>query len=156
VLLEDARATLEDPVMRVREEDRAVGTLFEQQERARRSDERAVPTTDAFWLEIKSVGQFVIIDGYAQPNRAYSSTLVSAIAQDVRKISRDALIDRGGVLLILFTVDEATARHDLDLALHRCLDRDVQLGHPEVECFPIADRIGNASCLVALIPARRE
>jgi hypothetical protein len=156
VLLEDPLATLADPVMRLREEDSAVGTLFERHELQRGPDDRVVPTTDAFWLEIKSVGQFVIIDGYAQPNRSYSSSLVGAIAQDVRKIARDEHIDHGGVLLILFTADEATARHDLDQALHRCLDRNVPLGHPEVESFPIADRIGNASCLVALIPARRE
>lgn len=152
VLLASPDASLEDPVHRLREQDRAAGTLFDQHER-RRPNEGVAPEV-AFWLEVKVVGQFVVVDGAAVPNRAYASQLVSAISQDVRKLAQDRYIERSALLLVLFTADEATARHDLTMALHRCLDRDVPIGHPEIEQFSITDRIGNTSCLLVLVPAR--
>lgn len=154
VLLPTPDAVLADPLIRVREQDRAAGTLFESVEQTRDDDPNAIPVGDAYWLEIKVVGQFQVIDGYAQPNAAYSSELIRSIAQDVRKLSRDESIDLGGLLLILFTRDEPTARHDLTMALHRCLDQNVPLGQPEVESISITDRIGNTTCLIALVPAR--
>jgi len=154
VLLPAPDLRLADPLRRVRERDRAEGTLFESVERRRPDEEREIPVADAYWLELKVVGQFVVVDAYAQPNRAYAGELVNAVAQDVRKLSRDPHIDLGAVLVVLFTVDEPVAAHDLQLALHRCLDRDVPLGLPHLDGFPIADRIGNAWCQLALIPAR--
>lgn len=154
VLLPAPGLTLADPLRRVREQDRAAGTLFEAVEEAREDDPHEVPVGDAFWLEIKVVGQFVIVDGYAQPNRTWSSELVNAIAKDVSKLARDEHIERGALLLVLFTRDDLIADHDLTLALHRCLDRNVPLGAPEREAFDIPDRIGNTRCHLALIPAR--
>ena len=155
VLLPSPDAVLADPVATLREQDRLAGTLFEQHAAQRPPDPAAVAPEDAYWLEIKCVGQHTIVDGYAGPNRTYASELIRAIATDVRKLARDPHIDTGALLLALFTADEAIARHDLDAALHRCLDRHVPLGHPEIDAFPITDRIGNTTCLVALIPARK-
>lgn len=154
VLLPHADDVLADPLVRVREQDRAAGTLFESVEEARPDASNAVSVRDAFWLELKVVGQFHVVDGYARPNAGYAGELVQAIAQDVRKLSRDESIDLGGVLLVLFTSEEQVARHDLTMALHRCLDRDVPLGPPEIDAFVVPDRIGNTCCLVALVPAR--
>ena len=154
VLLPSQGKTLADPLIRVREQDRAAGTLFETVEHDRPDEPDAIAVGDAYWLEVKVVGQFQIVDGYAHSNAAYASELVRSIAQDVRKLSRDESIELGGLLLVLFTRDEQIARHDLTMALHRCLDQDVPLGQPDVEVFPITDRIGNTMCLLALVPAR--
>ena len=78
-------------------------------------DPDAVGLQDAFWLEVKVVGQF-IPEG---PNANYSSQLLSAAREDVRKLSRDQGIVHSGLLIVLFAEDEQIARHDLAAWLGR-------------------------------------
>lgn len=114
------------------------------------------PTTspeDLFWLEVKLVGQYVIVDGAARANASYASELVAA-GRDLDKLSRDPRILCAGLLLVLFTRDEATAAHDLDAAAHRWLDRAWPAHAGERRGFAIADRIANAWCAIALMPTR--
>ncbi len=108
----------------------------------------AVPSTEAFWLEIKVVNQFTAEGA----NRSYSSDLLSGVRADVAKLSRDPGIARAGLLLVLFCRDETVARHDLSLWLERCLDLGLPVGSPAVAAFGITDRLGNGCCAVALFP----
>jgi hypothetical protein len=57
----------------------------------------------------------------------------------------------GGALLVLFTQDEATAKHDLPVAMHRVLDKGFSLRNPIIESFAITDRVGNGCCTLALV-----
>lgn len=118
------------------------GTLFD-----------AAPACDpeeAYWLEIKTVAQFET----GGPFRRYSAELFSAVTKDLKKIWMDSTIMHGGLLLVLFTADEATAAHDLVAWHHRCLDKALPVGPPSSRGFPITDRIGNAWCQVAVFGVR--
>jgi hypothetical protein len=103
---------------------------------------------DSFWLEIKTVAQF----SSRGPARDYSARLLGDVAADVGKIASDPGIRHAGLLLILFTRDRETARHDLLAWQVRCLERDVPVFSPAVESFPLNDRLGNGHATVALFP----
>ncbi len=108
-----------------------------------------VPMDDAFWIEVKAAHQFALVDGVAQASRAYSSQLLTAAVRDVNKLATQRLAF-AAVLLVAFTADEETARHDIAAWAHRCLDVELPIGSPMRESFPITDRIGNQVCTVAL------
>ncbi len=128
------------------------GTLFES------APDPAPPSTpthaispeDAYWLEVKVVGQFAYLAGVPGPNSSYASNLVRGSVADLRKLAHDPLITRGGVLIIAFTADQPTAEHDLTILGHRCLDRHAPMRSPVIEGFPLTDRIGNARCTLWL------
>lgn len=124
----------------------ASGTLF---------GGRGVRAHEAFWLEMKVVGQFALIDGEARANPGYSSGLLRALSSDVRKLSSDEGITRSGALLVLFNADEATARHDLEEWTKRAVTLGLPISSPLAVRFPISDRIGNAAATVALIETHR-
>jgi hypothetical protein len=109
-----------------------------------------VPASDAYWLEVKVVGQFTYTLGVPGPNRTYASELLRGVPADLKKLAADPAVVRGGVLLVLFTTDQLVAEHDLALLVHRCLDRRVPLRSPRVEGVAVADRIGNGRCTLAL------
>ena len=106
---------------------------------------------DAFWLEVKVIGQFTISRGITCPNRSYSTELVTAIYSDCFKLASDRIILRGGLLLILHAQDQRTARHDLDIAVQQAWSRGSSCRTPLVDGFPLNDRIGNTWATVALI-----
>ncbi|MEX0775911.1 MAG: hypothetical protein WD042_09390 [Phycisphaeraceae bacterium] len=118
------------------------GTLFDSR-----------PATDpeeAYWLEIKSVAQFE----RTGPFRRYSAEMLAPVAEDIRKIWNDNLLRHGGLLLLLFTIDQALAEHDV-LAWHtRCMDRGYPVSAPALRGFAINDRIGNGWCTMALFGVR--
>jgi hypothetical protein len=152
---------LADPIVaRRRARDRrraAAGTLFESLV-ATEPDEAppapdALPPQDAFWLEVKLVAQYSFENGVPGPNRTYASQLLRRTTADLAKIAKDPLIAAGGLLLILFTDDAATADHDLVVLAHRCLDRSLTDASPVSRRFPICDRVGNGLCTVALFRA---
>ncbi len=123
--------------------DEAVrGTLFD--------DGSAVDPQSAYWLEIKAVAQHQT-DG---PFKRYSAELLSPVAKDVQKIWSDGVIQHGGLLIVLFTQDQATAEHDLAAWHERCMRRGFPVGPPAVRGLPITDRIGNAWCTVAVFGVR--
>jgi len=141
-----------DAVEAVAMADRLAATLFAAV--ARPEVPRGIPPGDAFWIEVKSVGQFAFVNGVPVPNVAYASELVRGPAFDAAKLSRDRRIEHAGVLLVLFTDDERTAAHDLGVMVHRCLDRDLPVCEPVTERFGITDRIGNRVCSVSLVRVR--
>lgn len=156
--------TVADPVRRAklaRSRRREVaGTLFEglaasQPAAAGGADPAAIPPEDAFWLEVKLVGQYCYEAGVPGPNRTYASQLVRGSAADLAKLAKDPHIQDAGLLIILFSETPEIAEHDLVVAMHRCLDRGVAASTPLTASFHITDRIGNHACTVALIRATR-
>ncbi len=110
---------------------------------------------EAFWMEVKVVGQYAIFDDEARANPGYSSGLLRALSGDVRKLSKDEGIAKGGALLALFNADEETARHDLDEWTKRAVTLGLPISSPLSLRFPISDRIGNSVATVALIETHR-
>lgn len=126
----------------------AEGTLFAPAPRPA----ALVEPAGCFWLEVKVVGQFACVQGVPGPNGAYGSELTGALTGDLRKLAADPAIGPAGLLVVLFTADERTARHDLELAMSRALSRGLRVGFPAMSGFAIADRMGNSRCTLALIP----
>jgi len=153
VLLPSPGATLIDPVRRRMERDDAAQTLFASVAKEQPREEASIAPEDAFWLEVKIVGQFAYTNGWTGANSTYSSELARALA-DLPKIARDPSIHRGGLLLILFTRDRETGDHDLRVLAERASSRGEPMRSPVSARFPIADRIGNALCTLWLAPAR--
>lgn len=103
---------------------------------------------DALWIEIKVVAQFRRLG----PNRSYARALQTPVWNDVKKLASDPTIVHGLVALVLFTADATTADHDLDVWRTRATERGLHLW-PRVErSLPVADRVGNRLCTVALFP----
>ncbi len=107
-----------------------------------------VPLRDAFWLEVKTVSQF----RSGRPARNYSAGLLTAATEDVGKIASDPGLLYAGLLVIAFTLDQATALNDLDVWRLRCLQDDLPLLSPATTGFGISDRTGNGHCSLALFP----
>jgi hypothetical protein len=111
-------------------------------------DPDAVDLDAAFWLEVKTVAQF-LGEG---PNPGYSSNLLSTVGQDVTKLSRDPEILHAALLILLFVHEKAVADHDLGIWQDRCLERGLPIGAPSRREVEISDRVGNRVCAVALYP----
>lgn len=158
VLTLDPEAPPGDPVAELKATDKASGTLFEPLAADIASEIRrskpVTPADECFWIEIKAIGQYTYTEGVPGPNRTYASELTRGPMGDIRKLSKERAIAHSGALIILFTEDEATARHDLGATLHKCIDRNLPVASPSIESFPIADRVGNARCSLCLIPVR--
>jgi hypothetical protein len=150
VLTESAAVRLCDPVAVLKEGDKARETLF--------AAALAAPTDpgtgpeEAFWLEIKVVGQHTFTRGVPGPNRTYSAEVLVGPAEDAIKLEWDPHIRHAAVLLVLFTECRETALHDLGVLMHRLLDRELPVSSPVIEHVPIPDMIGNQVCTVALVP----
>lgn len=111
----------------------------------------AVVLEAAFWLEIKTVSQYTA-DG---PFARYSAELLQPVSQDIRKMAGDRGIFHAGLLLVLFTADEATALHDLRAWEQRVLKRGYPVAPPVMRGFELQERMGNGRCTAALYPVRR-
>jgi hypothetical protein len=148
VLTSSPDLALIDPVAELLETDKGAGTLFAEVAPAL----SGITPSEAFWLEVKVVGQFTYTLGVPGPNRAYGSELTTSLYVDLAKIGADESLRHAGLLLILFTDEQATAEHDLSIALHRSLDRGFRFRSPVVETFHLPDRVGNRTCTVALVP----
>ena len=103
---------------------------------------------EALWIEIKVVAQFRELG----PNRSYAHALQAPVWRDVGKLASDPAIAHGLVVLVLFTVDAATADHDLDVWRTRATERGLHLWPRVQRSLPIGDRLGNRLCTVALFP----
>lgn len=155
VLLPEPDLTLADPETQLSEREDAEATLF-----APAAEQLVTPAdldpADAFWLEIKTTGQFVARDDVPQPNSRYTTELVRAPAADIRKLAREPLAVQAAAAVVLFAGDEATARHDLGIAVHRWLDDDLPIRSPAIRVTPIDERIGNSVAAVCLVPIRQS
>jgi len=115
---------------------------------------RGLSPEDAYWLEVKVVGQHTFNCGVPGPNRSYASELRRSLA-DLRKLDDDRMIRHAGLMLVLFTEAEETARHDVTALAHACLDRELPVASPEIRCLPIRERIGNNFMTLALLDLRK-
>jgi hypothetical protein len=104
----------------------------------------------AYWLEIKTVAQFE----EGRPFRRYSAELFAPVTDDVRKIWSDGVIRFGGLLLVLFTLNQEVAEHDVAAWHQRCVIKGVPAGCPAVRGFEVADRVGNGWCCIAVFGVR--
>jgi hypothetical protein len=143
-----------DPMAHLKERDAAAGTLFGAHVETCQQQETTTPPEEAYWLEIKLVGQFCFSAGVPGANRTYASELLSIAPADIPKLARDPRIVHAGLLLVLQTADREVADHDLAALMHRCLDRGLPVTTPSIARLPIEDRIGNTLCTVAVIPVR--
>lgn len=148
VLTPEASQAPADPLFEDRLREDAHGMLFAPAPRP----VTLLDPRECFWLEVKVVGQFACAHGVPGPNGAYGTELTRAMVSDLAKLAADPALGPAGLLLILFTADERTARHDVELALSRALARGVRAGFPATRSFPITDRMNNARCTVALVP----
>ena len=123
-------------------EPEARATLFEPPD--------AVDPDDAFWLEVKVVGQYT----QAGANHSYAAQLGSTLRRDVAKLGKDAGILHAGLLIVLFVADARVAEHDLGLWHNRCLRRGLPIGAPSMRPVAITDRLGNGLCAIACYPVR--
>jgi hypothetical protein len=148
VLTHDSAMSPGDPVARdIRAETKAA-TLFADTPPL---PDHTTPICECLFLECKVVGQYVYLDGVPGPNRTYASSLIRAVAGDLKKLGEDEKIAFGAVLLIHFTADEGVAKHDLMMALHRALDRKASFRSPIVRHLRIPERIGNTCCTISII-----
>jgi hypothetical protein len=108
----------------------------------------AVDLGDAFWLEVKVVGQYTLEGA----NAAYSSELMHPVRQDVAKLARDPGIRHAAVLLVLFTTGREVAEHDLSVWERHCIRHDLPIAPPAMRHVEINDRLGNALCSVVVYP----
>lgn len=162
VFLPDGTTRLNDEVNR-RRSARAIasageGMLFEQQSLADATATLAAKPAnscepeDAFWLELKVVAQITYTAGVPGPNQVYASELTRSVSRDLTKLAGDRRIRFAAAALILFSVDEATAEHDLSIMSHRLLDRELPIQSPLRASMAIQDRVGNTRCTVFLTP----
>jgi hypothetical protein len=114
-------------------------------------DADALPLEAAYWLEVKTVAQFCRGGPFAR----YAQELLSPVSQDIRKLAREPLIFHAGLMLVLFTADRHTAKHDLNAWEMKCLHKALPVAPPTVRDFAMTDRFGNGLCTVALFPVRR-
>ncbi|MBA4028133.1 MAG: hypothetical protein C0475_03155 [Planctomyces sp.] len=115
--------------------------------------ERVVASTEAYWLEVKLVGQHCYRDGVPGPNTRYASELTRGVIADLRKLRRQDGIAPGarGVLLVVLCAERGVMEGDTAILVHRCLDRGVGVRWPRVTGFAVPDRIGNRWCGLALL-----
>lgn len=118
------------------------GTLFD--------TPAAVDPEDAYWLEIKTVAQFEA----SKPFPRFSTELLSTVTQDIKKLWIDPVICHAGLLLVLFTEDQATADHDLAAWHRRCLEKGYPVAPPAIRSLAITNRIGNGRCTAAVYSIR--
>ncbi len=154
VLTQTPGAPLLDPVATLKALDAAEGTLFQEAAPAMASAHGGIEPCDAFWIEVKLIAQFCYTRGIPGPNRAYVTELLRIATSDIPKLSREKSIRSSGLLIILFTVDEATATHDLDAFMHRCLDRNLPVASPSKSTFTVRDIVGNQRCTTFLVPVK--
>jgi hypothetical protein len=152
VITKSPDAAIRDPVQALREELASAGTLFEGHDRIDAAC--GVAPADAFWLEVKLIGQFCYSHGVPGPNRTYAAELLRTAPADIPKLVRDPGIRFAGLQLVLFTADAKVAEHDLGVVMDRCLRKGLPVSAPEMASFPVGDRIGNGVCTLALIPVR--
>ncbi len=111
---------------------------------------------EALWLEIKVCGQYEFVSGVPIPNTAYTTGVVLAPATDIKKLAKERAIAEAASVLVLFATDEETARHDLQIAVHKWLDKSLPIRSPSISITPIDERIGNTVAAVCVTPVKTK
>lgn len=154
VLISDQYKGLFDPIDEQRQQDRAIGTLFESFATQHEPDPQDALPQDAYWIEVKAVAQYSYVDGVPGPNHKYASDLLQGPKTDVIKLASEPQIRYGAALVILFSEEEDTGIHDITASAKAMIDQDLPISVPEFESFPITNHAGNAWCTLGLIPVK--
>ncbi len=154
VLTSSKNQDLFDPIDEQREQDRAVGTLFESFAQLHEQNPDDALPEDAYWIEVKSVGQFSYVDGVPGPNPKYAAELLAGPKADVIKLASEPVIRNGGSLIVLFSEHQSTGIHDITACANAMIEQDLPISIPEFEAFPITNHAGNEWCTLGLIPIR--
>ena len=117
---------------------------------------RGVDPGDACWIEVKTTGQFHVVDGEVRPNKTYSTLLLTDVMQDARKLASDPGILHAALLVVLFTVDRPTADHDVDAWYRRAITAGIPVSRPWHVSFEISDRHGNGCCTVFIAEVHHQ
>lgn len=154
VILPEGKLSLYDPVDAHKALQSACGTLFEAVATPPAIRDTECAPDQALWIEIKAIAQYRYVDGVPGPNANYTSELITGPSSDVVKLASEPLIRHAAVLVLLFTELKETGVHDLSIAIQEIIDRDLPVGMPEYETFPIIDLGGNAWSTLGLVPLR--
>lgn len=154
VILPEGKKTLYDPVDAHKSLRSADGTLFEALATTPEIKDSECDPTQAYWIELKAIAQHRYIDGVPIPNAKYVHELLSGPSVDIVKLASDPQIRHAGVLIVLFNELEEAGVHDLSMTMREMIDRDLPVGMPDFETFPVVDLGGNAWCTLGLIPVR--
>jgi hypothetical protein len=155
VLTEDPDSPVIDLVEVDKREHELEGTLFAPvAEQA--AQIKGTRPEDALWLEIKVCGQYEFVSGVPVPNTAYTTGVVLAPATDIKKLAKERVVAEAASVLILFATDEDTARHDLQIAVHKWLDKSLPIRSPSIRVIPIDERIGNTVAAVCATPVKTK
>ncbi len=109
----------------------------------------ACPPGEALWLEVKVAHQ------YAEGGRrhsGYGEQWRQATVKDLAKMEAEPLVREAGLLLIVFTADEAVVEKDLELFEDVLARKEVLAGFRQVRGIDIVERIGHTRCTAALWP----
>jgi len=154
VVMPTRNMRLYDPVDEQRQQDKAVGTLFESHTQVIQPPPQGVLPEDALWIEVKSVGQYSYVDGVPGPNTKYTQELLNGPRADVIKLASDPLIKHGIALVVLFSEDQETGPHDIAASANAMIEHDLPISVPIFESFPIMNHAGNAWCTLGMIPVK--
>lgn len=105
--------------------------------------------TEALWLEIKVAHQFT--EG-GRAHAGYGQQWRDATVKDLQKMEAEPLVREAGLLLIVFTVNEAVVAKDLELFEDVLARKEVLAGFRHVRGIDLLERNGHARCTVALWP----
>lgn len=111
-------------------------------------DPNAVDLESAYWLEIKTIAQFLETGA----NVSWSAQLLSTVRDDVAKLDADDGIRHSGLLIMMFAASDEVVDHDLRVWQDRCLEQGLPIGAPWMRRIPLLDRLGNTVCRLALYP----
>jgi len=154
VLLPEGKKSLYDPVDAHKQLLSATGTLFETvAERPKIKSDECDPS-DALWIEIKVIPQIRYVDGVPIANAKYAHEILAGPSEDVVKLAADPLIRHAAILIVLFNEEQEAGPHDLAMGMREMIDRDLPVGMPDIEQFPILDRCGNVWCTLGMVPVR--
>ena len=109
----------------------------------------ACPPTEALWLEVKVAHQFA--EG-GRRHGGYGQQWRQATVKDLQKMEIDALIREAGLLLLVFTADEATLAKDLELFEDVLAKKEVLAGFRQVRTVELLERNGHTRATAALWP----
>ncbi len=107
------------------------------------------PATEALWLEVKVAHQFT--EG-GRHHAGYGPQWREATVKDLRKMETEPLVREAGLLLIVFTADEAVVTRDLELFEDVLARKEVLAGFRQVRGIDLLERNGHARCTAALWP----
>ncbi len=147
-----------DPIDEQRTQDQAVGTLFEafvqDSDPSLTPSSDMVPPKEAFWVEVKSVGQYSYVEGVPGPNTNYTNELLKGPREDIVKLASDSHIHHAASLIVLFTEYRDAGQKDITTVVNEMLNHKLPVQLPVLDSFPITNHAGNEWCTLGLIPLR--